>query len=418
MSKVAPVSGVVERALLAGQGGDDAGRLEAALRARGIDVRRTRTATDSIAAMPGYEPDIVIVHWQRLDVLGSKFLRMLRDARLATKPFIVANGAPMDLTYSERMEALHDGADAVLSGQPKSQEIHAYVAMAARQKERAEASQEKMRRVMTKLAEVQSRFDSIDSDLMEARKLQQSLMRDRNVESGFAQISLVLRSCGHVGGDLVGHFPINEHLKGFFALDVSGHGVSSALMTARLAGYLSASHLRQNIAVQGSKDGWLPRSPAAAVTDLNQLVMEDLETDHYFTILLGHVDTKTGCVTFCQAGHPHPVHASAAGRIEFIGAGGLPVGLIPGADYEDTQIAMGAGDRLYLLSDGFTEAELPNGELVGDQGLIRLLNASKGLAAPAVLEALIWDLNKTIGEAEFQDDLSGVLIEFSGSPKV
>ncbi|WP_438959757.1 hypothetical protein [Nereida sp.] len=67
-----------------------------------------------------------------------------------------------------------------------------------------------------------------------------SLLPEPNVNFGRANISLGLRSSGHVGGDLVGYFKINENQVGLFGLDVSVHGVSSALMTARLAGYLSA----------------------------------------------------------------------------------------------------------------------------------------------------------------------------------
>ena len=416
MNKVASATHVIQRVLLVGQSAETSSALETKLGALGLDIRHARTALECVSAMPGYQPDVVIVHWRNLDVAGLKFLRMIHDARLSSTPFVIANAGPAELTDRERFEALNEGADAVLYGEARHGELQAYVAMAGRYKIRAIEEQERLGRVLTKLSDIQTRFDTLDKDLIEARKLQQGLMRERSIEQDQMRLSLILRSSGHVGGDLVGHFPINDRAIGFFALDVSGHGVSSALMTARLAGYLSASNPRQNVAIEGTEDAWRPRSPAAAVNDLNQLVMEDLETEHYFTMLLGHVDPVVGRVTFAQAGHPHPVHAAAGGKMDFIGAGGLPVGLIPGADYEDTTVAMNPGDRLFLLSDGFTEAELPDGKLVGDKGLLSLLRASSGLSGHATLEALIWDLSKAIGEVDFQDDLSGVLIEFDGNP--
>ena len=416
LNKVASATHVIQRALLVGQSAETAASLEPNLLALGLDVRHARTALECVSAMPGYQPDVVIVHWRNLDVMGLKFLRMVRDARLSSTPFVIANAGSMELNDRERFEALREGTDAVLSASADKGEIDAYLSMAGRYKSRAVQEQDRLGRVLNKLSDVQTRFDSLDKDLIEARKLQQGLMRERSIERDRIRLSLILRSSGHVGGDLVGHFPINDRAVGFFALDVSGHGVSSALMTARLAGYLSASNPRQNIAIEGDEESWRPRSPSEAVSDLNQLVMEDLETEHYFTMLLGHVDPVDGRVTFAQAGHPYPVHAAVGGKMDFIGAGGLPVGLIPGADYEDTTVAMKPGERLFLLSDGFTEAELPGGDLVGDKGLLSLLRASSGLSGHATLEALIWDLSKAIGEVDFQDDLSGVLIEFNGNP--
>ena len=108
---------------------------------------------------------------------------------------------------------------------------------------------DKNRLIASTLEELQKLYDSLDSDLIEARKLQQSLVSDRYRDLGVADVSLLLRSSGHVGGDLVGMFPVGESRIGLYGIDVSGHGISSALMTARLAGYLSASAPDQNIAL-------------------------------------------------------------------------------------------------------------------------------------------------------------------------
>ncbi|MEM9855451.1 MAG: PP2C family protein-serine/threonine phosphatase, partial [Pseudomonadota bacterium] len=392
----------ISRVLLIGQLGANAGALGAALGARGLQVRAARTAHDALAMAQGFAPQVVIVHWQALDVVGPKFLRMLLDEKLAEMPFIIANAAPLEMSLSEREEALLSGADATLSAEPKSSELDAVLAVASRQKGRAAASDERLRRILSRLNEVQERFDSLDSDLSEAKKLQQSLLRDRQISLGDAQISLLLRSSGHVGGDLVGHFPINDEALGFYAIDVSGHGVSSALMTARLAGYLSGSNPHQNLAIEMKAGAACPRSPADAITDLNALVMEDLETDHYFTMILGYVLPAQRKVVFAQAGHPHPARQAAGGRTEFIVVGGLPVGLIPGAEYAETEITLAPGERLILLSDGFTEATLPDQSFLGEPGLAKLLDASRDQTGTTLLETLVWDLAQATGEDTFQ----------------
>lgn len=407
----------VERVLLVGQPGSEGGALERVLRARGITVSRARTAQDALNAAEAFIPDVVVIHWSALDVVGSKFVSMLGDLSLDYLPFLIANAAPFDLPNVDRDEALTAGADMVLAGVPKAAELDAVLAVARRRKLRDRATGDRLKRVVSRLEDLQARFDSLDGDLSEAKKLQQGLMRDRHLAFGSGDVSLILRSSGHVGGDLVDHFPINDDAVGFFALDVSGHGVSSALMTARLAGYLSATNPRQNIAIEKVGDGFAPRSPAAAVADLNTLVMEDLDTDHYFTMILGYFEPEVGKVTFAQAGHPHPLRQAADGTQEYVAVGGLPVGLIPGADYEDTTVVLAPGERLLLLSDGFTEATLADGTFLGEEGLSRLVDASREQVGPALLETLVWDLSAALGEAAFQDDLSGVLLERRGNPK-
>ncbi len=422
LAKTEQPPGCLERVLLVGQPGNEALVIEGHLRARGLDVRRAGTAQDGLSAAQSYAPDVLILHWTALDVSGEKFLRLLLDEKLPQLPFVIANAALFDfapfLPNGEGQAALEAGADALLSGAPRSPEIATLLTVAQRHQARIAGERERSTRIQAKLKELQGRFDSLDSDLIEARKMQQALMRDRMLDFGPAKLSLILRSCGHVGGDLVGHFPICDGITGFFALDVSGHGVSSALMTARLAGYLSGTNPRQNIAIQEDPaGGWRPRSPAAAVADLNELVMEDLETDHYFTILLGYFEIATGKVTMVQAGHPHPALQTADGTVRYVGDGGLPVGLIPGADYADIELTLGPGDRLAILSDGFTEATLKDGTFLAEAGLTRLLGASRSLSGPAMLEALVWDLGTALADEGFQDDLSGVLLEYAGNPK-
>lgn len=410
------LSGGIERALLAGPPSPEADLLVGVMQDAGIVVRRAQDARSALAMAQGFSPDLVVVQWQGLDMASAKFMRMLMDEKLPQAPFIVAISGSLDAS-ADRNEALRAGADLVLAGQLKADDLTAALAVATRHKAQHLSHAEKFRRVLAKLNDVQERFDSLDSDLSEAKKLQQSLMRERNVAMDAAEISLILRSSGHVGGDLVGHFPIADGVHGFFALDVSGHGVSSALMTARLAGYLSATNPRQNIAIEMRDGNPSPRSPAAAIADLNVLVMEDLETDHYFTMILGYLHNETRQVTFAQAGHPHPVIQRSHGGTEFLAVGGLPVGLIPGADYEDTEVSLAAGERLLILSDGFTEASLPDGTFLGEAGLVHLLDASRDQCGPTLLETLVWDLGEAIGEADFQDDLSGVLLEVLPKPK-
>jgi sigma-B regulation protein RsbU (phosphoserine phosphatase) len=97
--------------------------------------------------------------------------------------------------------------------------------------------------------------------------------------------------------------------------------------------------------------------------------------------------------------------------VERLGKGGLPIGLIPGATYDWEDIPFSPGDRLVLVSDGFTECPLPSGTDFGEEGLMASLKASAGLSGADLLEALTWDLVRQSGCDSFSDDLSAVVLD-------
>ena len=170
---------------------------------------------------------------------------------------------------------------------------------------------------------------------------------------GNSRVDLFLQSSGRVGGDLVGSYAINESSIGLYSIDVSGHGVASALLSARLAGQLSSTVPEQNIALERSGDGYIGVAPATAVKSLNKLLLDEIETEHYFTICLAEIDLNTGRGVFCQAGHPPPAILRGNHAVEFMGSGGMPVGLIDDASFEDTEIPSWAtGQDFVLLGRG------------------------------------------------------------------
>ncbi len=180
--------------------------------------------------------------------------------------------------------------------------------------------------VSATLAEISSLYDNLDRDLIEAREMQQALVRERFRDFGAAEVSVMLKPCGHVGGDLVGFFRLDEHRVAVYSIDVSGHGIASALLTARLASYLSEGSPEHNVALKRVADGvYFPRPPPQDVARLlNEIMHDEIESDHYFTLLLGYLDLRTGGeVEMTQCGHPNPMllHADGGG-VEYIGSGG------------------------------------------------------------------------------------------------
>lgn len=357
--------------------------------------------------------DLILSDWMMPGMNGLEFCKEFRKLERDSYGYFI-----LLTSKSEKDEVAHGldvGADDFLAKPVNGSELRARIRAGERIQQMERELTEKNRTVTDALAEIQCLYDIIDRDLIEAKKLQQSLVKERYRDFGAAEVSLLLRPSGHVGGDLVGFFPITSTQIGLFSIDVSGHGITSALMTARLAGFLSGSTPDQNLAlVHCDGGGYSARSPALVAEHLNRIVLEEMDTEHYFTLLLAHLDMTTGAVVGAQAGHPHPAIQRADGTVEYCGQGGLPVGLLPDATYEDFNIALNSGDRLFLMSDGITECPGKDGDMLDEDGVVEMLIRNASIRGSKFLEAVMWDLNEYSGGQDFPDDISAIMLEFNG----
>lgn len=384
--------------------------LSASLSRYGYEVIEAGSGEEALEICAKAQPDLVLSDWMMPGMTGLDFCRAFRAMdRQSYGYFILLTSKNETAEIAHGLEA---GADDFLTKPVSGQELRARLAAGERIVAMQAELMEKNRVISSTLSELQGLYDVIDRDLVEARKLQQSLVKERHRSFGDSEVSLLLRPSGHVGGDLVGFFPINSRRLGVYGIDVSGHGITSALMTARLAGYLSGSSPEQNVALIQSEFGiYDARPPAELAAHLNALVLGEMQTETYFTLAYADIDLVTGRAVVVQAGHPHPAVVRTDGRVDYLGAGGLPIGLIEGAEFEEFEVQLAPGDRLFLMSDGIIEAEDAAARQLGEQGLARMLKRNAALAGPALLETLVWELSDfTLGV--FHDDVSGALFDF------
>ncbi|WP_295534075.1 SpoIIE family protein phosphatase [uncultured Thioclava sp.] len=380
--------------------------LTAQLSRSGYEVIEAASAEEALPICAKCEPDIVISDWMMAGMNGPDFCRAFRQMTRSSYGYFILLTSKTDKT--DVSHGLESGADDFLSKPVNGEELRARL-VAGR---RILAMQEEL---SAKNALLRASQDAIERDLQEARKLQQSLVRERHRSFGSAEVALMLRPAGHVGGDLVGFFPINARRVGLYGIDVSGHGITSAVMMARLAGYLSGAMPAQNIAMVESEFGiYEGRPPAELAEMLNELVLEEMQTESYFTLVYSDIDLVTGRVELVQAGHPYPVVQRQSGDIEFLGEGGLPVGLIPGARYRSINTVLAPGDRLILLSDGMTEATNRAGKMIDHAGLSAIFTKFAQLRGRAFLDAVFWDL-ENYTDAQMEDDVSAVIFSFDGA---
>ena len=403
--------GAIQRVLVVDDSRAQRRLITASLQRQGYFVVEAASGGEALDIARAEPPDLVLSDWMMpgmngLDLCGE--IRALQGDRYIY--FILLTSKSEKAAVAQGLDV---GADDFLKKPVNSGELLARINAGERILRMERELSEQNRLVTSTLQEISALYDAVDRDLIEARKMQQALVRERFRDFGTASVSLLLKPSGHVGGDLVGFFEAGTGKVALYSIDVSGHGIASALLTARLAGFLSEGAPEHNIALVRDVDGsYVARPPQEVANLLNILMHEEMQSDLYFTLVLAYADLTTGEVEMTQCGHPNPAVLHPDGTVEYFGHTGLPIGLLEEAEYDQWHLCLAEGDRLLLYSDGFTECENQDGNMLEEAGMARLLGQNADLDGGDLFEALVWDLDLFSAARDFADDISAAMFTY------
>lgn len=381
------------------------------LRMRGYLVVEATNGVEALHFADAQSFDLVISDWMMPEMDGLSLCRALRKKKSNGYLYFILLTSKHE--KEEIARGLDAGADDFLVKPVNATELSARIRAGSRLVVLNREIAHQRNLASDALSKLQTVYEAIDHDLRQAKEFQQSLLPMRDSLIGPARVCLGLEASGHVGGDLVGLFPINETELGLYALDVSGHGVSAALMTARLAGLLSAQSADENLVLKREKSGRLvPRDLGDVLREMNHLLLREIETDHYATLFLAVLNLRSGKMQIAKAGYPPALILRKKGRVQVLDCGGMPIGLIEGAEYRSFGAHIRSGDRLLVVSDGITETMSPDGKLLETPGLSHWLKANAARAAPDVLPQLFQDARAYSGKSRLDDDVSGLVLDF------
>ena len=267
----------------------------------------------------------------------------------------------------------------------------------------------RMLKNLKKQVEIQSQQTAarqmVEKELQVARETQQALLPSEFPpfpERREFQLHAVSKAARHVAGDFFDFFLINPRTLVFVIADVSGKGMSAALVMA------VTRTIVRNLAENG-------KTPARILAETNELLRESHGGSAFVTILLGIYNTNSGRIMYANGGHSPPLLVDRHGNARSVGeATGTIVGMLENQEYANAEMRLLPGETLLLFTDGITEARSPGGEFYGEGRIRAFLEANHGKSAEALCDTLekeICDFQKM----NLADDLTILALRRIGS---
>ena len=243
--------------------------------------------------------------------------------------------------------------------------------------------------------------ERLEREMELAAEIQKQLLPDEMPEIPGCKVCGWNRPARQVGGDYFGFQELDEGRWCLLVGDVTGKGMPASLLVSTLHSALRV--LLDHIDVDPD-----------LVARLNRHVCESSASNKFITMLLAAIDPATGHLDFINAGHNPGILLRKDGSVEELGTGGLPLGLLPMAQYEPGEYEMGPGDLLCLYSDGITECEAPDEEQYEMERLVELLRKHQNEPLSKIIEVIDQTmLDFAQGQAQ-GDDQTVVLLRMDG----
>jgi serine phosphatase RsbU (regulator of sigma subunit) len=226
-----------------------------------------------------------------------------------------------------------------------------------------------------------------------AAHIQESMLPGPWDAQGPLAIHAFMRPTREVGGDLYDYFMIDESHLAFVVADVSGKGVPAALYMVMFRTAVKA------VAVPGTR-------VEQVLARANDILVEDNDACMFVTVFFGVLDLASGQLSYVNAGHNAPYLLTVDGERLALPPNDVALGMVDQVSYQAETIDLLPGDRLFVFTDGITEAFSPSGEQFGEPRLEELLDASRDESVDNLVRVVIEAVDEFAGGREQSDDIT------------
>ncbi|HEX7728419.1 MAG TPA: SpoIIE family protein phosphatase [Terracidiphilus sp.] len=237
---------------------------------------------------------------------------------------------------------------------------------------------------------VRRQEQQLERDIAMARQVQLRLLPTEPPKHKHAEMAVRFLPARTIGGDLYDFLEYGENKTAVVMGDVSGKAAPAALFAALVSGIMRSAALHHH-------------EPAPMLALLNESLQERRLESQYVTMLFALWDDEARILHVANSGAVQPI-VCRGGQSECILAEGFPLGLFPGATYDEIAVTANPGDTFIFFSDGITDAENMQGEQYGPERLTQLLCSLQNRNAEEIAEAILSDVTRFQGERERFDD--------------
>ena len=205
------------------------------------------------------------------------------------------------------------------------------------------------------------------------------------------------RAARSIGGDYYDFLNLGHNILGIGLGDISGKGISAALLMSSLQALL-----RSNAPEKGNALDHLFQK-------MNELLCGSAAKGKYATFFYGVFDGEHRSIVYANAGHLPPMVFRKNGDVLRLKTGGMVLGMLPEATYSKEQVELRTGDVLVIFSDGASEAMNINDEEFGEERLIELVKPNLEKSAVEIKDLILAGIERFVGHADQHDDLTLVV---------
>ena len=249
-----------------------------------------------------------------------------------------------------------------------------------------------------RLVEARLERERLERELALASEIQQRFQPTAPPHINGYELQGISFPCYEIGGD---YYDFIEREDGRLVIalgDVSGKGTAAALLMSSLHAAIHAQ--------SASHD-----SLVATISAVNRYLADNIPANRFVTLFYAELDPDSGSMAFLNAGHNPPLIVHAAGTVEQLASGGLPLGIKPDAEYREGRTQLQPGDVLVIYSDGVTEAVSPTGEEFGPTRLYEVVSRNVDASAAGIRDRIESSLTKFAQGTSAADDITLVIVK-------
>jgi len=249
-----------------------------------------------------------------------------------------------------------------------------------------------------RLVEARLERERLERELALASEIQQRFQPTAPPHVSGYELQGISFPCYEIGGD---YYDFIEREDGRLVIalgDVSGKGTAAALLMSSLHAAIHAQ--------SASHD-----SLVATISAVNRYLADNIPANRFVTLFYAELDPESGALSFLNAGHNPPLIVHAAGTVEQLASGGLPLGIKPDAEYREGRTQLQPGDVLVIYSDGVTEAVSPTGEEFGPTRLYEVVQRNVEASAAGIRDRIESSLTKFAQGTSAADDITLVIVK-------